>query len=299
MTKMTALDKGSLIGTNPYNKNKTWDDEGKTGEAFVSADDSMAYVSRPKTVIMDKMEDTKPAVQPSGDEPEDSRFSKVDYKKRYDDLKGHYDKQVNSFRTQEKELRKQLNDNAPVYEPPSTPEELAKFREENPSIYNVVETVAHMEAGKKVTDLQAKLDAVTETLALSQAREAYAELKVLVPDFEQIRGDDNFHNWVEQQPQQIQDWVYKNSTDVQMAAQAINLYKASIGMQQPNESQPPQFNTQQGADQAVSVRNGREEPTSREKVWSRSEIASLSPAQYEQHREAIDAAFADGRISQG
>jgi len=122
---------------------------------------------------------------------------------------------------------------------------------------------------------------------------------VLVPDFEQIRGDDNFHNWVEQQPQQIQDWVYKNSTDVQMAAQAINLYKASIGMQQPNESQPPQFNTQQGADQAVSVRNGREEPTSREKVWSRSEIASLSPAQYEQHREAIDAAFADGRISQG
>ena len=55
--KMTPKDQGSLMAANPYNKNKEWDGEGKTGKAFVSADDSMAYVSTQKTVVLDKMEE--------------------------------------------------------------------------------------------------------------------------------------------------------------------------------------------------------------------------------------------------
>lgn len=298
MAKMTPRENSSLMGANPYNAKKDWDDEGKTGKEFVSADDSMSYVNKTKTVVMDKMEDTpEPVVEetPMDVAPTENRYEKVDYKKRYDDLKRHYDKKVNGFKTAEKELRKQLNDNAPKYTPPSSPEELEQFKKDNPSIYNVVETVSHMTQGKQLTDLETKLNEVTEKLAIAEAEAAYSQLKSLVPDFEEVRNSEDFHAWAEQQPQQIQDWVYNNRTDVGLAATAIELYKASIGQATPQTQQPPQ-STQQRADYEVSVQQSKEEPTSKEKVWTSAEIGSLSTTQYEQYREEIDKAFAEGRV---
>lgn len=298
MAKMTPRENSSLMGANPYNAKKDWDDEGKTGKEFVSADDSMSYVNKTKTVVMDKMEDTpEPVVEetPMDVAPTENRYEKVDYKKRYDDLKRHYDKKVNGFKTAEKELRKQLNDNAPKYTPPSSPEELEQFKKDNPSIYNVVETVSHMTQGKQLTDLETKLNEVTEKLAIAEAEAAYSQLKSLVPDFEEVRNSEDFHAWAEQQPQQIQDWVYNNRTDVGLAATAIELYKASIGQATPQTQQPPQ-STQQRADYEVSVQQSKEEPTSKEKVWTSAEIGSLSTTQYEQYREEIDQAFAEGRV---
>ena len=55
---------------------------------------------------------------------------------------------------------------------------------------------------------------------------AEAELLRLHPDFEDIRETDDFHNWVDEQPQSIQDALYENSSDARTAARAIDLYKA-------------------------------------------------------------------------
>ena len=302
MGKMTPVDKGSAEGTNPYNQKKAWDGEGKTGESFVSADDSMAYKKVQKVAILDKMEDTPEveAVQEAEHTEEgDSRYKTVDYKKRYDDLKRHYDKKLGEFKTKEKSMQETIASNEPRYTPPSTPEELERFKDENPSLYNVVETVAHMRSSTELTTLKEELKTVQESLKLEEANRAYAELKVLVPDFEQIRQSNEFHEWAELQPDEIQNWVYKNRTDVRLAAQAINLYKASIGMQQPAvpaTTLMPQAR-QAGADEQVSPRASREEPTSQERVWTAAEIASLSTTQFEQYRAEIDKAFAEGRVS--
>jgi len=300
--KMTPKDQGSLMGANPYNKNKEWDGEGKTGKAFVSADDSMAYVSTQKTVVLDKMEEKEEATvvedTPPQEAPPTNRYEKVDYKKRYDDLKRHYDKKVNEFKGAEKDLRQQLNDNAPQYKPPTSPEELEQFKADNPAIYNVVETVSHMTQGKQLTDLESQLKDVTDKLALSEATAAYGELKALVPDFEEVRNSEAFHVWAEQQPQQIQDWVYNNRTDVGLAAKAIQLYKASIGQATPQTNQPPQRTQQEGADYQVSVQQSREEPSSKERIWTTAEIGQLSGPQYEQYKDEIDRAFAEHRIVQ-
>lgn len=300
MARMTPKESSSILGANPYNTKKDWSDEGKTGKSFVSADDSMAYVSTQKTVVMDKMED-KTAEATVEDTPQqedvpENRYNKVDYKKRYDDLKRHYDKKVNEFKGAEKDLRQQLNDNVPTYKPPTSPEELEQFKQDNPALFNVVETVSHMQAGKDLQELQKKLQTVEEQLMLTEADKAFAELKSLVPDFEEVRQSEEFHVWAEQQPQQIQDWVYNNRTDVQLAAKAIQLFKASRG----EVTAPVQSHRDvqsMGADAQISVRNSKEEPSSQEKIWTSAEIGSLSTKQYEQYRDEIDTAFAEGRVS--
>lgn len=290
-------------GTNPYNANKEWGEEGKTGKEFVSADDSMAVVNKKKYAILDKMEDKQEEEvveeNDEGREPEGEEakpYQRVDYKKRYDDLKKHYDRKVNAWKEEEKELKRQARESAPKYTPPTSEEELAKFKEDNPELFNVVETVAHMRSTQQLKDLQDELKEVRENLHKEEANRALAELKALVPDFWEIRQSDDFHEWAEEQPKEIQDWVYRNSTNVQLAARAINLYKAdrNIGQKQPKaETKSDNRGT---ADQAVRVRSQREEPQSREKIWTRSEINGLSLPQYEKYKDEIDLAFQEGRI---
>ena len=53
-------------------------------------------------------------------------------------MKRHYDQKVQEFKTKEKELSdavQQTNSNVPL---PKTPEELEKFRQEYPDVYDVI-----------------------------------------------------------------------------------------------------------------------------------------------------------------
>ena len=52
-----------------------------------------------------------------------------DFKKRYDDLKSHYDRKVNEWKEKEKTLNEQVQ---PTYKVPKSPEELAMFKEKAP-----------------------------------------------------------------------------------------------------------------------------------------------------------------------
>jgi hypothetical protein len=296
-----------------YNQSKEWENENKTGEEFVSAE-NMAYVSKPKQAVLDKMEEPAPEPAPEpeatvAEEPElkeepVEQFKKVDYKKRYDDLKRHHDRKLQGMKDEINALKEDMRNNRPQYKPPKSEEDLAAFKEENPDIYAVVESVAHLRASEETKQLQESMKQMQEQLAYAEAERAYAELKTIVPDFEEIRADDDFHAWAEEQPQQIQDWVYKNSTNVQLAARAINLYKADRGMlnQAPAQTPPVQAAAKpdRGADEAVPTTPRREEPTATgERIWKQSEIAALSPAQAEKYMSEIDAAFAEGRILMG
>lgn len=302
MVKMVENDKPKgFMGANPYNKRKEWDDEGKTGKEFVSADDSLAYVQEKKYAVMDKMEgkkeeevvETKEEEVPT--DPQPDPYKKVDWKKRHDDLKRYYDKRVNEWKAKEKELKDQVKTNQPKYTPPTSKEELEKFREENPDLFAVIETTAHFRAGEEIKELQEKIAEVEEKLGYTEAAKAYAELKMLVPDFEEVRASEDFHNWAEQQPQEIQDWVYKNSTNVELAAKAINMYKYDRNATSIQQK-PPTPRPEEKAAEAISITTRQEEPGEQKKIWSRAEIAGLSDAQYEKYRDEIDLAFSEGRI---
>ena len=80
-------------------------------------------------------------------------YTKPNYKKRYDDLKKHYDSKINEFRQREQELINEATASRPEYQAPKTVEELEQFKAQYPDVYDVVETVSHLQSEAKVSEL--------------------------------------------------------------------------------------------------------------------------------------------------
>lgn len=274
---------------------------------LVGADDSLAYVKKKKYAVvgqghdMMKEAEAEPPEQSAlpEEEPAVEKFKKVDWKKRHDDLKRHHDSKINSLKSEMQDLTTQIAENRPKFSPPKTPEELATFRAENPDIYDVVETVAHMRASEETENLKTSLASVQEKLMYEEAARAYAELKVAIPDFEAVRTSEDFHQWAKAQPAEIQAWVYENKTNAQLAAKAINLYKADRGV--TTSHQPTTRNVDNRGSAADSIQATRtvDEPQSNEVSFTTSEIGSMSWQEYEARKDEIDAAHRAGRVVRG
>ena len=176
---------------NPYNLKKDWhtDDvmpkHGETAEGLFF--EKPQAKSEPEPVQADTVE-------------EDKAYSQPNYKKRYDDLKKHYDTRLSEFKQREQELIAEATANRPEYQAPKTAEELEQFKAEYPDVYEVVETVAHLQSEDKVASLQQRLDALQERESEIRKREAEKDLITKHPDFEELRNSDEFHTWAESQP---------------------------------------------------------------------------------------------------
>ena len=217
---------------------------------------------------------------------ETKSVNEVNYKKRYDDLKRHYDKKLNEFKKKEKASEVK-------YEPPKTLEDLDRFKEDYPDVYGVVETVAHMQTEKQTQDIQNRFKVIEEKEKAMAQKEAGKTLLDLHPDLDEIKSSTNFHTWAKEQPIEIQDWIYKNPDNVTLASKAINLYKTEVGMS-VNKT-----NTDMRGDAAdmISIQNRVQVSEPNGRIWSRSEIANLTSSEFEQYENDIDQAIREGRIA--
>jgi len=270
---------------NPYNSNKSWHtpDAPSRGKA-----DTLFFAETPPPQA------TREAA-PEVSEKEEPK-GRTNYKKRYDDLKKHYDQKIATFKQKELELTAMAHETQPAYAPPKSTEELASFREQYPDLYETVETVAHLQSEQQMQALQNKLSVLEERESNMQRKEAEATLRSRHPDFEDIRGDEKFHEWAKEQPEVIQGWIYDNPDNVPLAIKAIDLYKMENGIsigtkQKTKKSQAPKSS----AADMVSTRTTQidaKEP----KIWSQREIAKLSMAQFDKYESEIDAAVLEGRV---
>ncbi len=87
----------------------------------------------------------------------DTPYKKPDYKKRYDDLKRHYDSKLNEFKSREQELIEEATSNRTEYKAPKSPEELEEFKNNYPDVNEIVATVAHMQSEPKAKVLEDRL----------------------------------------------------------------------------------------------------------------------------------------------
>jgi 23S rRNA maturation mini-RNase III len=231
------------------------------------------------------------------------KYKKVDYKKRYDDLKRHYDRKLGEWKSKEETLKAEAQAARPQYKAPKTPEDLATFREEYPDVYDVVETVAHLRAEEQLAELKAKVNSLTEREQQLVRRDAEQQLLAAHPDFSEIKESEDFHEWAAEQPEEIQGWIYRNATNAKLAARAIDLYKKDRGIATATETKPKQTQVKKKAEasaaEAVSVKSKASEPSGKEKIWTTSEISRLSVQQYEAMSNELDAAFREGRIVKG
>ena len=215
------------------------------------------------------------------------------YKKRYDDLKKHYDAKIEEHKSKEQELldlAKQASGGGVKYTPPKTPEELTQFKEQYPDVYNVIETVAHSQAENKTKALQDEIKDLQGDRQRLTKEKAEQELLRLHPDFMDIKADENFITWLQDQPPSIADGVTKNNIDAKWAARVIDLYKADKGISRTLKQQP----TKTAADFVPTKR--KSEPSKGKKEWSAEEIRRMKPHEFEKYEKEIDLARREGRI---
>ena len=238
--------------------------------------------------------------QPEEEKPEPSFVQgeaevKHDYKKRYDDLKRHYDEKVQEFKDKEKQLEATLTEatRAQGISLPKTEEELVKFREEFPDVYDVVETIATMKAGERAQTLEKELETIREKEKHTRVKAAYQELMNSHPDFNEIRQDEKFLGWLEEQPPSISEGILKNNTDARWASRVVDLYKADANITTKRTKKKKE-------DAAVSVgtANARDLTDSRTegRMFKASDIAKMKPWEFEKLESEIDSARAEGRI---
>ena len=266
---------------NPYNANKEWHNQKE--KPFVSADG----------VFFEK-----PEVQDDKEEPKQNKKetkSSPDYKKRYDDLKTHYDSKLNEFKSREQELLEEAAQNRPSYVAPKSPEDLEKFREQYPDVYEVVETVAHMQSSERTKNLEEKLASLQERETELVAEQASNRLLDNHPDFEDIKNSDEFHSWAKAQPQSIQDWIYKNANDGDLASRALDLYKRDMGMDASKARKPSSKKSRKSAADMVSTKTTAVEPQ-QDRIWTEREIAKMSIDEFDRFEDEIGIAIHEGRV---
>ena len=223
-----------------------------------------------------------------------SATSEHDYKKRYDDLKRHYDQKLKEHADEKQKLDEAMKvaKDSGINLPKST-EELEEFKTQYPDVYGVVQTIATMQAEKQAEELKSELEVIKNREKALKVQTAYSELLHRHPDFNTIRKDEKFLKWLEEQPTSISDGIYKNNTDAKWASRVVDLYKVDTGV--TKKAEPLQKNLS-----AVAVKS----PKSRDinssspdkRIWKASEIERMKPWEFEKVEAEIDKARSEGRI---
>ena len=273
----------------------------KPNDSFGTINSETLYKGNYREEVYKDDEDDTPEVEASEDTEQSESNSFVetkeekpdhDYKKRYDDLKRHYDKKLTEFEEEKRQLATATQQaNVPM---PKTVEELEEFKTQYPDVYGVVETVAAMQANERTSELQKELEVIKEREKETVVQAAYRELTNNHPDFDDIKTDEKFLEWLQEQPESISDGIYNNNTDARWASRVLDLYKADAGISKRKTSKAK-------ADAATSVRAPRaREITSEQggdkRIWKASEIRSLKPWEFEKLEGELDSARQEGRI---
>ena len=273
----------------------------KPNDSFGTINSETLYKGNYREDVYKDDEDDTPEVEASEDteQPESNSFVETkeekpdhNYKKRYDDLKRHYDKKLTEFEEEKRQLAAATQQaNVPM---PKTVEELEEFKTQYPDVYGVVETVAAMQANERTSELQKELEVIKEREKETVVQAAYRELTNNHPDFDEIKTDEKFLNWLQEPPESISDGIYNNNTDARWASRVLDLYKADAGISKRKTSKAK-------ADAATSVRAPKaREITSEQggdkRIWKASEIRSLKPWEFEKLESELDSARQEGRI---
>ena len=220
-----------------------------------------------------------------------------DYKKRYDDLKKHYDSKLHEWKMERETLIAQPQEEE-VYEEDA---DIASFKENYPDVYNVVETLASKNATKEVQELKQEIERLSKKEEQLQAKSAYQELLALHPDFSDIKKSDQFKDWLGKQPPSIADGIINNNSDVQYASRVLDLYKADTASTKKPRGRPSKKQLAAAAEAVTRTTpvNVSTNSDANKKVWTTSEIRKLKPHEFAKLEAELDQANAEGRIVNG
>ena len=278
---------------NPYNAKKDW--HNVKDKPFVSS--NSLFFDNSDSTEHDESDAIEAEKKQEIEAAKDKPYKQPNYKKRYDDLKTHYDSRLNEFKAREQELLEEAVINRPDYKAPKSAEELEKFKNEYPDVMAVVETVAHLESESKTKVLEERLSALQTRENELVRKDAEKNLREKHPDFDEIRNSDEFQEWANLQPESIKDWIFNNPSDATLASRALDLFKKDIGLdvQQVRQPRSNSKQTQQSAADMISTKTTSVD-TNQQRVWSEREITAMSVAEFDKYESEISNAMQEGRI---
>ena len=224
---------------------------------------------------------------------EDENLSKeeLSFKKRYGDLRRHMASKDKETEERIKALEDQLSKatrNELVL--PKSDDEIAAWTKKYPDVAGIVETIADKKARERATDLDKRVQDIEKMRVDAVKEKAEAELMKLHPDFIDIREDDKFHDWADEQPKWVQDALYENVDDAKSVARVIDLYKIDAGIKTKKSDG-------KSAASAVNTRS-KTTPTSDDSNnnWRESQIEKMSDKEYAKNQESIMEAMRTGKF---
>jgi hypothetical protein len=251
----------------------------------------------PDRNLMDK-EDEKTATEESQNESDETKSKEEHpvgvedavFKKRYDDLKRHYDETVSKHKDELIKLKKEKEaiSKQPIFK---TKEELEEWRRDYPEMYDSVMQITSEATLKTKQELQEEMLEVKRQQARLAREKAEVELAKTHPDYKEIRESKDFHEWASVQDKMVQSWLYDNIDNSIAAARAIDLYKYDRGLSTKKVSE----SAKREAAKSVSKTKVSETPSDK-KIWKWDEIRKLKPSEYDKFEKEIDMANREGRI---
>lgn len=278
-------------------ENKSEVVEEKVSEATEEIAKPTPY-KNPNRGLMDKEIETsatdesveKPDEEKSTEEHPEKVEQNAVYKKRYDDLKRHYDETISKHKDEVLKLRKEKEAVAskPIFK---SKEELEEWRKDYPDMYDSVmqlTTEASMKAKQEMEEELLQIKKQQTSLARDRAE---VELAKKHPDFKEIRESSDFHDWASVQDSTVQSWLYDNTDNPKSAARAIDLYKYDRGL----STKKVTYDAKKEAAKAVSKTKVSETPSEKKK-WTWDDIKKMKPEEYAKFEDEIDKAHREGRI---
>ena len=296
--------KVKMPAANPYSKAQEDDPE---TEAFAKGELTKFHAEqREKKATAETEQKDTDASEETADESEQKATPIAErpanaedrvFKKRYDDLKKHYDSTINKHKDEVRTLRTQLESSTKQFVPPKSKTELEAWRKEYPDVYDMVETIAMDKATTQTAELENKYKSLQLQQEQIAKEKAEVELLKVHPDFNELRANDDFHAWAEQQDPTIQGWLYENTSNSKLAARAIDLYKMDRGLIKLTKKE--EKDVKKEAAKAISkTKKATDSDIPKKKIWTTSEISKLKPHQFEKFEKEIDLARLEGRIEQ-
>ena len=251
----------------------------------------------PDRNLMEK-EDEKTATEESQNESDETKSKEEHpvgvedavFKKRYDDLKRHYDETVSKHKDELIKLKKEKEaiSKQPIFK---TKEELENWRKDYPEMYDSVMQITSEAQLKTKQELQEEMLEVKRQQSQLAREKAEVELAKKHPDYKEIRESKDFHEWASVQDKMVQSWLYDNVDNSIAAARAIDLYKYDRGLSTKKVSE----SAKREAAKSVSKTKVSETPSDK-KIWKWDEIRKLKPSEYDKFEKEIDIANREGRI---
>jgi len=264
----------------------------ETEEKAVEAE---PYSTKPSDPSVQTESPAKQEKEPQAEAQEDTELSaeEKNFKKRYGDLRRHVQDKEQEWKVKFEKLESQLNaaaKNELVL--PKSEQDIEAWAKKYPDVAGIVEAIADKKASERASDLDGRLKEIEELRTTAKREKAEAELASLHPDFSDIRKDETFHTWAEEQPKWVQDALYENSEDAKSVARVIDLYKSDKGITNKKSSR-----SDKGA--AASVTTKRTTSPNHEESSNylrESQVAKMSIKEYEKRAEDIFEAQRQGKF---